>query len=156
MSENKKVKSPLGLRLCIWVGAALLSVLLIWLLGFILHDADRFKVIDYREIEKKHVPESLTSQLDGLKDDIRSVNEKIEAGEEHRRYPDGDYTVPGELPENRIAGKSMVLRSPELGAMCQRCTAGVLVCVVAAIRRHAGLVWRNNLWWFRWVPRAGR
>lgn len=82
----KQTKSPWGLRLFTWTGSGFFSLLLIWLLGFMLSDVGRFRVVDRSEFEDRYISAELRQREEALEDEIRDLEREIEAAGERRDY----------------------------------------------------------------------
>ncbi|NQU43468.1 hypothetical protein HQ520_09290 [bacterium] len=86
MSKQEPVKGPLGLRLLVWVGSAILAVLLIWAIGFVLKDAGRFRQISWPEVEKEIVGRENLDRLESLKNQIDELKAQLTARRERRDF----------------------------------------------------------------------
>mgnify|MGYP001008065320 FL=1 len=64
-------------RFAIWVFSLLLTLLFIWLLGFIIRDINRIKGPNYPEIEAKYVDATLVTRKTALEDDLRQLEGEI-------------------------------------------------------------------------------
>ncbi|MBN1868702.1 hypothetical protein JW916_15585 [Candidatus Sumerlaeota bacterium] len=86
MSSSAKVKSPLGLRVLVWSGSVLFSILLFWLLGFVLDDIGRFRRVDRTEIENRFVGKELLDRRQELQDRVQGIQRDIESERERQEF----------------------------------------------------------------------
>lgn len=90
MSEKRKsAKSPFGVRLAIWSGSIFLSLLFIWLIGFVLSDVGDFKELNRAEVTRKYVGEQLEARDKALRAQLEQVNWKIKQSEESEKFLSG-------------------------------------------------------------------
>ena len=87
MSEKKKsMKSPFGVRFAIWSGSFFLSLLLIWLIGFVLKDVGDFGGVDRAEVSNKYVGEDLAARDKALREQLAQVSWKIKQSQEREKF----------------------------------------------------------------------
>ena len=77
MKRNEKRRGPWMHHFLIFSFGLLLTVLLVWLLGFILSDIGDLPGPNYEDIEKKHVGLALTNRLDSLQKEQQSLATQI-------------------------------------------------------------------------------
>jgi len=77
MSRSTTRKGPLVHRLLIGVFGVLLTLLLVWLLGFVLKDIGRLPGPDYSEVEGRYVDKTLTDRNTELAKELRSLETQI-------------------------------------------------------------------------------
>ncbi len=76
-NNNKKQHGPKRYRYLINILSALLTVLFIWLLGFVLGDIGTLPGPDYEEIEKQHVDQKLIDELNTLREQEEKLSRQI-------------------------------------------------------------------------------
>jgi len=77
MSGSEKRRGPwIHRALIVWF-AAVLTVLLVWLLEFVLSDVGKFPGPDYKVIEEKYVATEMTDRLKALNKDLASLEKQI-------------------------------------------------------------------------------
>lgn len=64
---------PRALKVWTFLLASLLTLLLIWLLGFVLKDIGRIQGPDYAEIRKTHVDEALIESKEAVEEEIQTI-----------------------------------------------------------------------------------
>lgn len=78
MNAIGKHKGPWTHRLLIYFFSALLTLLLVWLLGFIQKDINKMPGPDYAEIEKKYIDQTILDRMDQIKKEERKLQTQIE------------------------------------------------------------------------------
>ncbi|MBI1928009.1 hypothetical protein HYR99_27675 [Candidatus Poribacteria bacterium] len=82
MERNEKQRGPRTHRVLIFGFSFLLTLLLIWLLRFILSDIGRLPGPNYDDIERKYVEQGLMVQLETLRKEHQSIATQIDAQRE--------------------------------------------------------------------------
>ena len=83
--ETKQpIKSPWGLRLLILAGSGLFGILLIWLIGYMLHDIGTFRRVDYADVERQFVSVELDKRREAAAEEIERLKVRIAAAAERR------------------------------------------------------------------------
>jgi predicted RNA-binding Zn-ribbon protein involved in translation (DUF1610 family) len=78
---TKRTKSsPFLYRFFIWALSGLLTLLFLWLLGFVVSDIGNLPGPDWEEIEKRHVDEATRTRIEELNEQIAAL--RIEIGNE--------------------------------------------------------------------------
>jgi predicted RNA-binding Zn-ribbon protein involved in translation (DUF1610 family) len=86
METKPTVKASLGIRLLIWTGAGLMTLLLIWLIGFLLKDTRDFRTVDVDAIRARYISAELTARRQALQDEIQSLERRIADGNERCQF----------------------------------------------------------------------
>ena len=73
--------SPFFYRFFIWALSTLLTLLFIWLLGFIVNDIGNLPGPDWEEIEARHIDEATKNRIEELNEQIAAL--RAEAGASH-------------------------------------------------------------------------
>lgn len=77
MSTTAKPKGPWIHRFSIRLFTVILSILVYWVLGFLVEDIESIKGPDYNAIEKKHVDQELVEQQKKLASEIEEIDRSI-------------------------------------------------------------------------------
>ena len=89
MNTQSSIKSTWSLRMLIWLGSALLSILFIWLIGFLLHDAGGFRKVDYDALRRAVVNADSEKKLAGMEAALAENNRQIATAEERAQFQRG-------------------------------------------------------------------
>ncbi|HPA44510.1 MAG TPA: hypothetical protein PK395_02010 [bacterium] len=78
MNGSEKRKGPWTHRFLVWLFSSLLTLLLLWLLGFIMRDIGRLPGPDREKVEEKYIDASLKTRLENLEKEHRTLTGQIE------------------------------------------------------------------------------
>ncbi len=86
MSVQRKTKSPLGLRLAILTGSVALSLLLIWIMGYLLKDIGNFRTVTSQEILDRHVGVELRESMESQSLIIDRIKQNLGENADRQQY----------------------------------------------------------------------